>query len=65
MHGNKCTVYTNHKALTYIYTQPHLNSRQARWLERLAELDLAELDLHIVYKAGFANVSADILSRFG
>ena len=60
LHGNRCTVYTDHKALTYIYTQPHLNSRQARWLERLAELDL-----HIVYKPGIANVSADVLSRFG
>ena len=53
-------MYTDHKALTYIYTQPHLNSRQAHWLERLAELDL-----HIVYKPGVANVSADVLSRFG
>ena len=53
-------MYTDHKALTYIYTQPHLNSRQARWLERLAELDL-----HIVYKPGVANVRADVLSCFG
>ena len=60
LHGNRCTVYTDHKALTYIYTQPHLNFRQARWLERLAEIDL-----HIVYKPGIANVSADVLSRFG
>ena len=60
LHGNKCTVYTDHKALTYIYTQPHLNSRQARWLERLAELDLS-----IVYKPGVDNVCADVLSRFG
>ena len=60
LHGNKCTVYTEHKVLTYIYTQPHRNSRQARWLERLVELDL-----HIVYKPGVANVSADVLSHFG
>ena len=60
LHGNRCTVFTDRKALTYIYTQPHLNSRQAHWLERLAELDL-----HIVYKPGVANVSADVLSRFG
>ena len=60
LHGHRCTVYIDHKALTYIYTQPHLNSRQARWLERLAELDL-----HIVYKPGVANVSADVLSHFG
>ena len=53
-------MYTDHKVLTYIYTQPHLNSRQARLLEHLAELDL-----HIVYKPGIANVSADVLSCFG
>ena len=52
-------MYTDHKALTYIYTQPHLNSRQARWLECLTELDL-----HIVYKPRVANVSADVLSCF-
>ena len=27
LHDNRCAVYTDHKALTYIYTQPHLNSR--------------------------------------
>ena len=53
-------MYTDHKALTYIYTQPHLNSWQTRWLEHLAELDL-----HIVYKPGVDNVSADVLSQFG
>ena len=53
-------MYTDHKELTYIYTQLHLNSRQARWLECLAELDL-----HMVYKPGLANVSADVLSHFG
>ena len=40
LHGAKCTVYTNHKSLKYIYVQPYLNARQACWLERLTELDL-------------------------
>ena len=53
-------MHTNHKALTYIYTQSHLNSRQARWWEHLAKLDL-----HIVYKPRVANVSAHELSCFG
>ena len=53
-------MYTDHKALTYIYTQPHRKSRQAHWLEHLTELDL-----RIVYKPGVANVSVDVLSRFG
>ena len=25
LHGHKCTVYTDYKPLTYLYTQPHLN----------------------------------------
>ena len=36
-----------------------MNARQARWLERLAELDLK-----IVYRPGVENVAADVLSRF-
>ena len=60
LHGNKCTIYTDHEPLKYIYVQPHLNARQACWLERLAELDLS-----IVYKPGVENVAADVLSRFG
>jgi hypothetical protein len=31
--GNKCEVYTDHKSLEYIFTQPDLNLRQRRWLE--------------------------------
>ena len=53
-------MYTDHKPLKYIYVQPHLNAHQARWLERLAELDL-----NIVYKPGVENVAADVLSQYG
>ena len=60
LHGAKCAIYTNHKSLKYIYVQPHLNTHQAGWLERLAELDL-----HIVYKPGVENVAADVLSWYG
>ena len=60
LHGASCTVYTDHEPLKYIYVQPHLNARQARWLERLAELDL-----NIVYKPGVENVAADVLSWYG
>jgi hypothetical protein len=28
--GNKCEIYTNHKSLKYIFTQPDLNLRQRR-----------------------------------
>ena len=60
LHSTKCTVYTDHKPLKYIYVQPHLSARQACWLE-----GLAELDLHIVYKPGVENVAADVLSCYG
>lgn len=30
--GNRCEVYTDHKSLKYIFTQPDLNLRQRRWL---------------------------------
>ena len=60
LHGKKCTVYTDHEPLKYIYVQPHPNACQAHWLEHLAELDLS-----IVYKPGVENVAADVLSCFG
>ena len=59
LQGNKCTVYTDHEPVKYIYVQPHQNARQVCWLERLAELDLS-----IVYKRGVENVAADVLSCF-
>jgi hypothetical protein len=31
--GKRCEVYSDHKSLTYIFTQPDLNLRQQRWLE--------------------------------
>ena len=58
--GRVCTVYTDHQPLVYIHTQPHLNARQARWLERLAEFDIK-----IVHRPGAENIAADVLSRYG
>ena len=40
LHGAKCTVYTDHEPLKYIYVLPHLNAHQVCWLQQLAELDL-------------------------
>ena len=60
LHGNKCTIYTDHECLKYIYVLPHLNACQACKLECLAELDLS-----IVYKPGVENVATDVLSHFG
>jgi hypothetical protein len=30
--GKGCEVYSDHKSLMYIFTQPDLNLRQRRWL---------------------------------
>nr|ABA97359.1 retrotransposon protein, putative, Ty3-gypsy subclass [Oryza sativa Japonica Group] len=56
--GNRCEVYTDHKSLKYIFTQPDLNLRQRRWLELINDYDMG-----IHYHPGKANVVADALSR--
>jgi hypothetical protein len=53
-------IYTDHKSLRYIFTQPDLNMRQTRWLELIKDY---ELEVH--YHPGKANVVADALSRKG
>jgi hypothetical protein len=56
--GKRCEVYSDHKSLKYIFTQPDLNLRQRRWLELIKNYDLG-----INYHPGKANVIADALSR--
>jgi hypothetical protein len=56
--GKICEVYSDHKSLKYIFTQPDLNLRQQRWLELIKDYDLG-----INYHPGKANVMADALSR--
>ncbi|WVZ52410.1 hypothetical protein U9M48_003467 [Paspalum notatum var. saurae] len=57
--GNTCYIYTDHKSLKYILTQPELNMRQRRWLELIKDYDL---EIH--YHPGKANVVADALSQW-
>ncbi|WVZ75970.1 hypothetical protein U9M48_023982 [Paspalum notatum var. saurae] len=57
--GNTCHIYTDHKSLKYILTQPELNMRQRRWLELIKDYDL---EIH--YHPGKANVVADALSHW-
>jgi hypothetical protein len=56
--GNVCNIYTDHKSLKYIFTQPELNMRQRRWLELIKDYNL-----QVHYHPGKANVVADVLSR--
>jgi hypothetical protein len=55
--GNVVQIYTDHKSLKYIFTQPDMNMRQRRWLELIKDY---ELEMH--YHPGKANVVADALS---
>jgi hypothetical protein len=57
---NVVHIYTDHKSLRYIFTQPDLNMRQRRWLELIKDY---ELEVH--YHPGKSNVVADALSRKG
>nr|CAE04776.3 OSJNBb0115I21.3 [Oryza sativa Japonica Group] len=58
--GTRTEVYTDHKSLKYIFTQPDLNMRQRRWLELIKDYDMG-----IHYHPGKANVVVDALSRKG
>jgi hypothetical protein len=51
-------MYTDHKSLNYIFTQPDLNMRQRRWLELIKDY---ELEVH--YHPGKANIVVDTLSH--
>jgi hypothetical protein len=56
--GRRCEVYSDHKSLKYIFTQPDLNLRKRRWLELINDYDLG-----INYHPDKANVVADALRR--
>jgi hypothetical protein len=56
--GNVCNIYTDHKSLKYIFTQPELNMHQRRWLELIKDYNL-----QVHYHPGKANVVVDALSR--
>jgi hypothetical protein len=56
--GNLVHIYTDHKSLKYLFTQPDLNMRHRRWLELLKDY---ELEVHCHPEK--ANVVADALSR--
>jgi hypothetical protein len=56
--GRRCEVYSDHRSLKYIFTQPDLNLRQRRWLELIKDYDLG-----INNHPGKENVVAGALSH--
>jgi hypothetical protein len=54
---NVVHIYTDHKSLKYIFTQPDLNMRQRRWLQLIKDY---KLEVH--YHPGKANIVPDTLS---
>ncbi|KAI3706945.1 hypothetical protein L6452_25044 [Arctium lappa] len=58
LYGTKCTLFTDHKSLKYVFDQKELNMRQRRWLELLKDYDC-----ELFYHPGKANVVDDALSQ--
>ncbi|KAG7578981.1 Reverse transcriptase domain [Arabidopsis thaliana x Arabidopsis arenosa] len=58
LYGGKVQVFTDHKSLKYILTQPELNLRQRRWMTLVADYDL-----EIAYHPGKTNLVTDALSQ--
>ena len=60
LHGLQLVVKTDHKPLTFFFSQPNVSHRQLRWSERLCEFMPG---LSIQHLSGGANVVPDRLSR--
>lgn len=56
--GQKFTIITDHRPLTWLFSLKEPNSRLIRW-----RLKLEEYDYDIAYKKGVKNTNADALSR--
>jgi hypothetical protein len=54
---NVVHIYTDHKSLKYIFTQPNLNMMQRRWLKLIKNYKLG-----VHYHPGKANIVADALN---
>ena len=56
--GRRFTVFTDHKALTHMFTQKKLNDMLERWLD-----ELLDFTFDVEHLPGIANVLPDCLSR--
>ena len=53
-------LYSDHQSLKYLFTQPHLNLRQTRWLELIKDYDVS-----LNYQPDKANVVRSEERRVG
>ncbi|XP_057671275.1 uncharacterized protein LOC130903024 [Diorhabda carinulata] len=58
LYGRQLHIYTDHKALTWLFKLKEPNSKLVRW-----RLKLEEYDYKIFYKCGSSNVVSDCLNR--
>src|ERR1700748_1915826 len=56
--GSRFTLYTDHRALTFLHTQKQLNAMMVGWLDILLEFSF-----DIIHRPGILNVLPDHLSR--
>ena len=58
VYGSHFTLYTDHKALTYLHTQRVANLMMIAWMDTILQYDFK-----IVHLPGVSNVLPDVLSR--
>ena len=57
--GNHFKLFTDHKALTFMFTQKHTNQMLNNWLETLLSFDFEP-----IHRPGILNILPDSISRF-
>jgi hypothetical protein len=62
--GRSFVLMTNHNGLRYLFDQPKLNVRQARWMDLLSEFDFEINDGLLTYKGRLYIPNCDDLKRF-
>ena len=58
IYGRRFTLFTDHKALTYLFTQKHINYMMLNWIDVLFDYDFL-----VVHRPGVSMILPDALSR--
>jgi hypothetical protein len=58
LYGRHFTLYTDHQALTFLYTQKHINYMMLNWVDILFDYDFT-----VVHRPGILMILPDALSR--